>query len=129
MKKPHPRARGGLDEIIRTLVSWRQGFKHSTRNECMSWFAQLPVGHQVIISILGLTFQVATKLLLIAIRSFGSHSFFSPISSQSSSPYGFVSLSYTSVPLIHPTLKLDPYKLVANSSQMTLSTCRRGFES
>jgi hypothetical protein len=25
-------------------------------------------------------------------------------------------LSYTGVPLIHPTLKLDPYRFVANSS-------------
>jgi hypothetical protein len=26
----------------RTLVSWRQGLRHPTRNECMSWFAQSP---------------------------------------------------------------------------------------
>ena len=24
-----------------TLVPWRQGFRHRTRNECMGWFAQI----------------------------------------------------------------------------------------
>ena len=30
---------GGWGERTRTLVPWRQGFKHPTRNECMCWFA------------------------------------------------------------------------------------------
>ena len=35
----------GLGETTRTLVPWRQGFRHLTRNECMGWFAQtLPKG-------------------------------------------------------------------------------------
>ena len=29
-------------EPTRTVVPWRQGFRHSTRNECMGWFAQIP---------------------------------------------------------------------------------------
>ena len=28
-------------EPTRTLVPWRQGFSHPTRNECMDWFAQI----------------------------------------------------------------------------------------
>ena len=31
----------GWGEPTRTLVPWRQGFRHSTRNECMGWFAQI----------------------------------------------------------------------------------------
>ena len=31
----------GWDETTCILVSWRQGFRHPTRNECMSWFAQI----------------------------------------------------------------------------------------
>ena len=31
----------GWGEPIHTLVSWRQGFKHSTKNECMGWFVQI----------------------------------------------------------------------------------------
>ena len=35
----------GLGETTRTLVPWRQVFRHLTRNECMGWFAQtLPKG-------------------------------------------------------------------------------------
>ena len=30
----------GWGETTRTLVPWRQGFRHPTRNECMGWFAQ-----------------------------------------------------------------------------------------
>ena len=28
-------------EPTRTLVSWRQGFRHSTRSECMGWLARI----------------------------------------------------------------------------------------
>ena len=28
-------------ETTRTLVPWRQGFRHPTRNECMGYFAQI----------------------------------------------------------------------------------------
>ena len=42
-------------------------------------------------------------------------------------PFSFVILLYTNVPLIHPTSKLDPYKLDVDSSQMTLSTFLRGL--
>ena len=31
----------GWGEPTRTLVPWRQGFRHPTRNECMGWFAQI----------------------------------------------------------------------------------------
>ena len=31
----------GLGKPTHTLVPWRQGFRHSTRNECMGWFAQI----------------------------------------------------------------------------------------
>ena len=31
----------GWGEPTRTLVSWRQGFRHPTRNKCMGWFAQI----------------------------------------------------------------------------------------
>ena len=31
----------GWGEPTRTLVLWRQGFRHSTRNECLGWFAQI----------------------------------------------------------------------------------------
>ena len=30
----------GWGEPTGTLVPWRQGFRHPTKNECMSWFAQ-----------------------------------------------------------------------------------------
>jgi hypothetical protein len=33
----------GWGEPTRTLVSWRQGFRHPTRNECMGWFAQIGI--------------------------------------------------------------------------------------
>lgn len=36
-------------------------------------------------------------------------------------------LLYTSVPIIHPTWKLDLYRFVADSSQMTWTTLIRGF--
>ena len=32
---------GGWGERTRTLIPWRQGFRHPTRNECMHWFAQI----------------------------------------------------------------------------------------
>ena len=32
---------GGWGKPTRTLVSWRQGFRHPTRNECMGWYAQI----------------------------------------------------------------------------------------
>ena len=35
--------------------------------------------------------------------------------------------SYTSLPLIHPTHKLDPYEFVADSSQMNSSSIIRSF--
>ena len=31
----------GWGEPSRTLVSWRQGFGHPTRNKFMGWFAQI----------------------------------------------------------------------------------------
>ena len=31
----------GWGETTRTLVPWRGGFRHPTRNECMGWFAQI----------------------------------------------------------------------------------------
>ena len=31
----------GWEEPTRTLVPWRQGFRHPTRNECMGGFAQI----------------------------------------------------------------------------------------
>ena len=31
----------GWGKPTRTLVSWRQGFRHPTRSECMSWSAQI----------------------------------------------------------------------------------------
>jgi hypothetical protein len=31
----------GWGEPTRTLVPWRQGFRHPKRNECMGWFAQI----------------------------------------------------------------------------------------
>ena len=30
-----------LGEPTRTMVPWRQGFRHPTRNKCMGWFAQI----------------------------------------------------------------------------------------
>ena len=32
----------GRGEPTRTMVPWRQGFRHPTRNERMGWFAQIP---------------------------------------------------------------------------------------
>ena len=32
----------GQSEPTRTLISWKQGFRHPTRNEYMDWFAQIP---------------------------------------------------------------------------------------
>ena len=48
---PFPRVSGymrrsdikGWGEPTRTLVPWRQGFRHPTRNECMRWFAQIDI--------------------------------------------------------------------------------------
>ena len=37
-------AYGGWGKPICTLVPWRQGFRHPTRNECIGWFAQLLCG-------------------------------------------------------------------------------------
>jgi hypothetical protein len=34
----------------------------------------------------------------------------------------------TSIPLIHPTLKLDPYKFLANSFQMTWTRLIQGLQ-
>ena len=31
----------GWGETTRTLISWRQGYCHPTRNECMGWYAQI----------------------------------------------------------------------------------------
>ena len=31
----------GWDKPTCTLVSWKQGFRHPTRNKCMGWFAQI----------------------------------------------------------------------------------------
>ena len=31
----------GWGDPTHTLVPWRHGFKHQTRNECMGWFAQI----------------------------------------------------------------------------------------
>ena len=33
----------GWGEPTRTLVPWRQGFRHPTRNECMGWFALISI--------------------------------------------------------------------------------------
>ena len=33
----------GWGEPTCTLVPWRQGFRHPTKNECMGWFAQIVV--------------------------------------------------------------------------------------
>ena len=33
----------GWGESTRTLVPWRQGFRHPTKNECMGWFAQISI--------------------------------------------------------------------------------------
>ena len=33
----------GWDGTTRTLLPWRQGFRHPTRNECMGWFAQIHI--------------------------------------------------------------------------------------
>jgi hypothetical protein len=35
-----------------TLVPWRQGFKHPTKNECMGWFAQISSTHPNFLSII-----------------------------------------------------------------------------
>ena len=41
----HPRGSPSLSkgwgDTTCTLIPWRQGFRHSTRNECMGWFAQI----------------------------------------------------------------------------------------
>ena len=34
----------GWGEPTHTLVPWRQGFRHPTRNEIMGWFAQIIYG-------------------------------------------------------------------------------------
>ena len=31
----------GWGKPTHTMVPWRQGFRHPTRNECMGWFAQI----------------------------------------------------------------------------------------
>ena len=36
-----PIGRWGWGEPTCVIVSWRQGFRCSTRNECMGWFAQV----------------------------------------------------------------------------------------
>ena len=33
----------GWGEPTCTLVPWRQGFRHPTRNECMGWYAQIAI--------------------------------------------------------------------------------------
>jgi hypothetical protein len=35
----------GWGKPTRTLVPWRQGFRHPTRKECMGWIAQILVMH------------------------------------------------------------------------------------
>ena len=36
----------GWVETTRTLVPWRQGYGHPTRNKCMGWFAQIHLYEQ-----------------------------------------------------------------------------------
>ena len=36
-----PISKCGWAKPTRTMVPWRQGFRHPTRNECMGWFAQI----------------------------------------------------------------------------------------
>ena len=38
----HIRPTYGWDKTTHTLVPWRQGFRHPTRNECMRQFAHIP---------------------------------------------------------------------------------------
>ena len=39
----------GWGETTRTLISWRQGFRHPSRNECLGWLPKLSrKSHRVI---------------------------------------------------------------------------------